>query len=98
MGEESRPGAPYASRAGGKLEAALQGFGLVALVEGARALDVGASTGGFTDCLLRHGAASVTAIDNGKEQMREPLRSDPRVLLLEQTNFKTVSLQVAPGP
>lgn len=90
--------APFASRAGEKLAAALRTFALEHAVRGAAALDVGASHGGFTDVLLRLGAARVTAIDVGHDQMREPLRSDSRVELMERTNFKTLSLKVAPGP
>ena len=77
---------PYVSRGGEKLEGALDAFGLD--VRGARALDVGASTGGFTDCLLARGAEHVTAVDVGYGQMALPLRDDPRVTLLERTNFR----------
>ena len=90
--------APYASRAGEKLAAALRTFQLQKLIRGRVALDVGASHGGFTDCLLRLGAARVTAVDVGYGQMREPLRSDARIELMERTNFKTLSLRIAPGP
>src|SRR5262245_55173998 len=83
-------------RGGLKLEAALDGFGLS--VAGATALDVGASTGGFTDVLLERGAARVTAIDVGHGQLHGKLRGDPRVESLEGTNFKTLALDVAPGP
>jgi 23S rRNA (cytidine1920-2'-O)/16S rRNA (cytidine1409-2'-O)-methyltransferase len=77
---------PFVSRGGEKLEGALEAFGLD--VGGARALDVGASTGGFTDCLLRRGAAHVTALDVGYGQLAVPLRDDPRVSLRERTNFR----------
>ena len=61
-------------------------------------LEVGASQGGVTDCLLRSGAARVTTIDAGHGQLRDPLRSDPRVVLLERTQFKCLAPAVAPGP
>jgi 23S rRNA (cytidine1920-2'-O)/16S rRNA (cytidine1409-2'-O)-methyltransferase len=77
---------PYVSRGGEKLEAALRDFALD--VSGARCLDVGASTGGFTDCLLAHGAAHVTALDVGYGQLAVALRDDPRVTVLERTNFR----------
>jgi 23S rRNA (cytidine1920-2'-O)/16S rRNA (cytidine1409-2'-O)-methyltransferase len=79
---------PYVGRGGEKLEAALAGFGLD--VRGVRALDVGASTGGFTDCLLAHGAAAVTALDVGYGQLALSLRDDPRVTVVERTNFRRV--------
>ncbi len=80
---------PYVSRGGEKLEGALAAFALD--VHGARALDVGASTGGFTDCLLAHGAASVVALDVGYGQLALSLRDDPRVRALERTNFRTLA-------
>ncbi len=80
--------APYVSRGGEKLEGALAEFGLD--VTGARALDVGASTGGFTDCLLAHGASHVTALDVGYGQFALILRDDPRVAVIERTNFRLV--------
>ncbi len=83
--EVERP-RPYVSRGGEKLEAALREFGLD--VRGARVLDVGASTGGFTDCLLAHGAAHVTALDVGYGQLATTLRDDPRVTVVERTNFR----------
>jgi 23S rRNA (cytidine1920-2'-O)/16S rRNA (cytidine1409-2'-O)-methyltransferase len=76
----------YVSRGGPKLEAAIRAFALD--VRGLRCLDVGASTGGFTDCLLQHGAASVLAVDVGKAQLHQRLRDDPRVTLLEATNAR----------
>jgi 23S rRNA (cytidine1920-2'-O)/16S rRNA (cytidine1409-2'-O)-methyltransferase len=79
---------PYVSRGGEKLEGALAAFGLD--VREMRALDVGASTGGFTDCLLAHGARSVVALDVGYGQLAVPLRNDPRVRILERTNFRTL--------
>ena len=80
--------APYVSRGGLKLEAALREFGLN--VEGLVAVDVGASTGGFTDCLLQHGAARVYAIDVGYGQLAWKLRQDPRVVVMERTNMRYV--------
>jgi 23S rRNA (cytidine1920-2'-O)/16S rRNA (cytidine1409-2'-O)-methyltransferase len=76
----------FVSRGGEKLEGALQAFGID--VFGMVALDVGASTGGFTDCLLQRGAASVTAVDVGYGQLDWRLRNDPRVTVLERTNFR----------
>lgn len=76
----------YVSRGGEKLEAALDAFAIDA--SGLRALDVGASTGGFTDCLLAHGAAAVTAVDVGYGQLDWRLRNDPRVTVIERTNFR----------
>jgi 23S rRNA (cytidine1920-2'-O)/16S rRNA (cytidine1409-2'-O)-methyltransferase len=76
----------YVSRGGEKLEAALEAFELD--VRGTRALDVGASTGGFTDCLLQRGAGHVTAVDVGYGQLDWRLRGDPRVTVLERTNFR----------
>jgi 23S rRNA (cytidine1920-2'-O)/16S rRNA (cytidine1409-2'-O)-methyltransferase len=75
----------YASRGGLKLEAALQRFAGFQVM-GQVVLDAGASTGGFTDCLLQHGAARVYAVDVGYGQLRGKLRSDPRVVNLERTN------------
>lgn len=80
---------PYVSRAGLKLAKALDTFA-VDLV-GARCLDVGSSTGGFTDCLLQSGAREVIAVDVGKAQLHEHLRADPRVDVREQTDIRTVT-------
>ena len=77
---------PYVSRGGLKLAAALEHWQIQ--VAGRACLDVGASTGGFTDCLLQHGAALVTAIDTGFGQIDMKLRNDPRVRLLERTNAR----------
>lgn len=77
---------PYVSRGGQKLAAALDAFPIP--VAGITAVDVGASTGGFTDCLLQHGAARVYAIDVGYGQLAWKLRSDPRVVVLERTNIR----------
>ncbi|MEW6299789.1 MAG: TlyA family RNA methyltransferase [Thermodesulfobacteriota bacterium] len=90
--------APYVSRGGQKLEAALRAFSVD--VSGVVALDVGASTGGFTDCLLRHGAAKVFAVDVGYGQLAWPLRQDPRVVNLERQNIRTLdesALTETPG-
>jgi len=76
----------YVSRGGEKLEHALRAFRLD--VRGLVALDVGASTGGFTDCLLQHGAARVCAVDVGYGQLDYRLRQDPRVVVLERTNAR----------
>jgi len=82
LGEDLR----YVSRGGLKLEAALDHWNIV--VEGRACLDVGASTGGFTDCLLQRGAAHVTAVDTGFGQIAMKLRTDARVRLLERTNAR----------
>jgi len=81
----------YVSRGGLKLEAALEHFGIA--VEGRVCLDVGSSTGGFTDCLLQHGAARVHAVDVGAGQLDWKLRNDPRVIPHEGINAR--ELQVA---
>lgn len=77
-------GPPYVSRGGIKLADALEHFRLE--VAGAVALDVGASTGGFTDCLLQRGAARVYALDVGRGQLHQRLRQDPRVVAMERVN------------
>jgi len=77
---------PYVSRGGFKLAAALEHWKID--VTGRECLDVGTSTGGFTDCLLQHGAAHVTAVDTGFGQIAMKLRNDPRVLLMERTNAR----------
>jgi 23S rRNA (cytidine1920-2'-O)/16S rRNA (cytidine1409-2'-O)-methyltransferase len=82
----SGDGPRFVSRGGEKLEAALEHFGVP--VTGRRALDAGASTGGFTDCLLQAGAAHVVAVDVGHGQLAWSLRTDPRVTLLERTNVR----------
>jgi 23S rRNA (cytidine1920-2'-O)/16S rRNA (cytidine1409-2'-O)-methyltransferase len=79
-------GLPYASRGGFKLAAALDAFGLD--VRGRIAADVGASTGGFTDCLLQRGAARVYAIDVGYGQLAWKLQQDPRVVVMDRTNAR----------
>ena len=87
LGEDNR----YVSRGGLKLEAALLHWDIQ--LAGRTCVDVGASTGGFTDCMLQHGAASVLAIDTGYGQIAHRLRTDSRVLLLERTNAR----HLAPG-
>lgn len=77
---------PYVSRGGLKLAGALRDFKIK--VEGRKALDVGASTGGFTDCLLREGAVKVYALDVGKGQLDWKLRNDERVKVIEETNIR----------
>ena len=79
---------PYVSRGGDKLAHAFQHFGTD--VRGRIAIDVGASTGGFTDCLLQKGAARVYAVDVGTAQLDARLRSDPRVVVMEQTNARSL--------
>jgi 23S rRNA (cytidine1920-2'-O)/16S rRNA (cytidine1409-2'-O)-methyltransferase len=81
---------PFVSRGGVKLDAALGRFAVG--VDGRRALDVGASTGGFTDCLLQRGAAHVYAVDVGHGQLDARLRADPRVTLLERVNARTMTV------
>lgn len=85
---------PYVSRGGLKLRRALDFFGLS--VAGCSALDVGASTGGFTDCLLQAGAARVCAVDVGYGQLAHKLRSDPRVTVLERVNARTLAVSDLP--
>ena len=85
---------PYVSRGGVKLHAALEHFGIDP--GGARCLDVGASTGGFTDCLLQSGAAEVFAVDVGYGQLDWNLRNDDRVTVLERTNFRIIDDDALP--
>jgi 23S rRNA (cytidine1920-2'-O)/16S rRNA (cytidine1409-2'-O)-methyltransferase len=80
---------PYVSRGGVKLAGALDGFGIDP--RGTVAVDVGASTGGFTDVLLRRGARQVFAVDVGYGQLHERLRKDPQVVVLERTNARTMT-------
>lgn len=80
----------YVSRGGEKLEGALQAFGLTEL-NGRICADIGASTGGFTDCLLQHGASKVYAVDVGYGVMHWKLRNDPRVVVMERTNGRYVT-------
>jgi 23S rRNA (cytidine1920-2'-O)/16S rRNA (cytidine1409-2'-O)-methyltransferase len=85
---------PFVSRGGLKLENALIATGLE--VAGRRALDVGASTGGFTDCLLRRGATGVVAVDVGYGQLDWGLRNDPRVSVLERVNARALTVEMLP--
>jgi 23S rRNA (cytidine1920-2'-O)/16S rRNA (cytidine1409-2'-O)-methyltransferase len=85
----------FVSRGGEKLDHALATFSID--VAGSIALDVGASTGGFTDCLLQRGAAHVTAVDVGYGQLDWRLRNDPRVSVIERTNFRTLGDDAFPG-
>lgn len=84
----------YVSRGGYKLEKAIDAFGI--LLEGKICLDIGASTGGFTDCMLQNGAAKVYAIDVGYGQFAWKLRNDPRVVCLEKTNVRYVTHEQVP--
>jgi 23S rRNA (cytidine1920-2'-O)/16S rRNA (cytidine1409-2'-O)-methyltransferase len=93
---EITEGERWASRAGGKLAAALAAFDVP--VAGRRALDVGASTGGFTDVLLANGAESVTAVDVGYGQLVWRLRTDPRVVVHDRTNFRTADVAALGAP
>lgn len=85
------PGDPYVSRGGLKLAAGLRAWPID--IAGCVCLDVGASTGGFTDCLLQHGALKVYALDVGYGQLHPRLRKDPRVVVFEQTNIRTFDPQ-----
>ncbi len=85
----------YVSRGGLKLEHALSWFQVQ--VEGRTALDLGASTGGFTDCLLQHEAAKVYAVDVGQGQLAWKLRQDPRVVVMEKTNARTLTRENFPA-
>jgi 23S rRNA (cytidine1920-2'-O)/16S rRNA (cytidine1409-2'-O)-methyltransferase len=94
--EVAGPPHPYVSRGGVKLEAALDRFGLDPA--GVVCLDVGASTGGFTDCLLQRGALRVYAVDVGYGQLDAKLRGDPRVILREKVNARSLSAEQVPEP
>lgn len=85
----------YVSRGGMKLEAALDAFGIS--VNHKKAVDVGASTGGFTDCLLQRGASRVIAVDAGVGQLHESLRSDSRVKVIEQFNARDLTIEQTDG-
>ena len=91
LGEEQR----YVSRGGLKLEAALTRWQID--LSGRHCADIGTSTGGFTDCMLQHGAAGVVAVDTGYGQIAEGLRRDPRVTLLERTNARYLKPGDLPG-
>lgn len=89
----------YASRGGYKLAGALHAWGATGPgVAGRRCLDAGASTGGFTDVLLRRGAATVFAVDVGYGQLAWSLRSDPRVVVLDRTNVRSLAPAALAGP
>ena len=87
----------YVSRGGLKLEKALKTFTGIDL-RGARAIDAGASTGGFTDCMLQNGAEKVYAVDVGYGQLAWSLRSDPRVVCMERTNVRYLTPEQIPEP
>lgn len=87
---------PWVSRGGVKLDHGLAHFGFD--VDGAVALDVGSSTGGFTDVLLSRGAAKVYAVDAGTNQLAWTLRQDPRVMVHEQTNARHLTADIVPEP
>lgn len=86
----------FVSRGAYKLLTALEHFQLD--VAGTVCLDAGASTGGFTDCLLQHGATKVYAVDVGKQQLHERLRADSRVISMEGTNLRTAPVELIPEP
>ena len=81
----------YASRGGLKLESAIERFDLAGEIKGAVCVDIGASTGGFTDCLLTYGAAAVYAVDCGSGQLVPRLRADERVIVIENFNARRLS-------
>jgi 23S rRNA (cytidine1920-2'-O)/16S rRNA (cytidine1409-2'-O)-methyltransferase len=87
---------PYVSRGGLKLEKALKQFDID--LTGAAMLDIGASTGGFTDCALQNGASSVYAVDVGYNQLDWSLRNDERVHVMERTNFRYTKMEDLNGP
>jgi 23S rRNA (cytidine1920-2'-O)/16S rRNA (cytidine1409-2'-O)-methyltransferase len=93
---EIAAGEKYVSRGGHKLEHALRHFACDA--SGLKVIDLGASTGGFTDCLLQHGAARVFAVDVGQGQLAWKLRRDPRVVVMEQTNARHLTSASFPAP
>src|SRR5438445_7843613 len=93
---EISAGERYVSRGGFKLEHALKEFAID--VKNNIALDLGASTGGFTDCLLQHGAAKVYAVDVGRGQLAWKLRNDPRVVVMEKTNARDLTPEKFPQP
>jgi 23S rRNA (cytidine1920-2'-O)/16S rRNA (cytidine1409-2'-O)-methyltransferase len=89
------PPPPFVSRGGEKLAGALDRFGVDPA--GRAAIDIGASTGGFTDCLLQRGAVEVTAVDVGRGQLHDRLRRDPRVTVLERVNIRTAPEETFAG-
>ncbi|MBR6608311.1 MAG: TlyA family RNA methyltransferase, partial [Oscillospiraceae bacterium] len=86
----------YVSRGGLKLEKAMESFPIT--IDGTVCMDIGASTGGFTDCMLQNGAKKVYAIDVGYGQLAWKLRTDDRVINLERTNFRHVTNEQVPDP
>jgi 23S rRNA (cytidine1920-2'-O)/16S rRNA (cytidine1409-2'-O)-methyltransferase len=90
------PEHPYVGRGGVKLAHALDTFGIP--IQGREALDIGASTGGFTDALLQRGASRVVALDVGHGQIDWTLRNDPRVVVIERFNARRLTLADLPGP
>jgi 23S rRNA (cytidine1920-2'-O)/16S rRNA (cytidine1409-2'-O)-methyltransferase len=91
-----QPDHPYVGRGGLKLAHALDAFGV--RVDGRQALDIGASTGGFTDVLLQRGASKVVALDVGHGQLDWRIRTDARVIVIEGLNARFLSMQDLPGP
>ncbi|MEC4673473.1 MAG: TlyA family RNA methyltransferase [Nitrospirota bacterium] len=91
-----QPSSAFVSRGGDKLAAALDAFSIE--VQGLMAMDVGASTGGFTDCLLQRGVVRVYAVDVGYGQLDWKIRNDPRVVVLERSNIRYVDPSVIPDP
>jgi 23S rRNA (cytidine1920-2'-O)/16S rRNA (cytidine1409-2'-O)-methyltransferase len=94
--ELAGPRNPYVSRGGLKLAHALEAFG-VEFAPGSVVLDIGASTGGFTDCVLQRGASRVVAVDSGRAQLHEKMRADPRVVVHEKTNARFLELKQVGG-
>lgn len=88
------PALPYVSRGGLKLEKAMRCFGLQ--LQGKISMDIGASTGGFTDCMLQNGAVKVYSVDVGYGQLAWKLRTDPRVVNMERTNIRYVTREQVP--
>ena len=86
----------YVSRGGLKLEKAMKSFNIS--LNGAVCADIGASTGGFTDCMLQNGAVKVYSVDVGYGQLAWKLRTDSRVINLERTNFRYVTIEQIPDP
>lgn len=86
---------PYESRGGLKLKAAIDAFELV--ISAKRCVDIGASTGGFTDCMLRHGAKIIYAVDSGSDQLSERLRRDPAVVCIERFNARNMTVDTVGG-
>lgn len=86
----------FVSRGGHKLQGALDAFGV--MVEGQRCIDIGSSTGGFTDCLLQAGASEVTCVDVNYGQLAWKVRQDPRVVVFERTNIRLASPEELGGP